>query len=410
MLNCHSESFSIAVDGKWGDGKTFFVKQCQLVLDYLNDKDLQDNNKQTVLQKIGNGKEGCLKKIKYKTVYFDAWKSDSELDPIVSLSEGIASADSKFLTLVKDVGKTPQAKLVEIALKIAIEKLTKLSIDEIIDQIKSNSDDEAKFKAELTKLVPENGRLAIFIDELDRCRPTYAVKLLERIQHFFENENITFVFSVNQLELENTLKRLYGTNFDSNRYLDRFFNIVIPIPPADLNMYYRKIDGLPTDNRYPYSQYYKQVVNFFGLSLREINHFYSRIDIAESKLKNKTGFSSLFSNEGNFLVELFIVPYLMALKMINSEEYNKTISGQDSSFLVDFLSSNKTFSSYTQTNELDGLKKAAEKIYDVIFKNNESLEQVAITSKIIIERPDKLKEYVSDIISLISDYSTYESD
>ena len=45
MLNSQSGSISIAVDGKWGSGKTFFIKQCKLVLDCLNDKDYADNKK-----------------------------------------------------------------------------------------------------------------------------------------------------------------------------------------------------------------------------------------------------------------------------------------------------------------------------------------------------------------------------
>ena len=44
-------------------------------------------------------------------------------------------------------------------------------------------------------ILPERGdRLVIFIDELDRCKPTYAIKLLERIKHYFNQEKITFVF------------------------------------------------------------------------------------------------------------------------------------------------------------------------------------------------------------------------
>ena len=85
----------------------------------------------------------------------------------------------------------------------------------------------------MSSLIPDNERLVIFIDELDRCRPTYAVKLHERVQRFFDNEKITFVFSVNLLELRNTIKKFYGANFDGDRYLDRFFDVIIPIPDPD---------------------------------------------------------------------------------------------------------------------------------------------------------------------------------
>src|SRR5699024_3764764 len=58
----------------------------------------------------------------------------------------------------------------------------------------------------LDKLLAEHGdKLIIFVDELDRCNPLYAIKLLERIKHFFDHENIIFVFSVNIQELTNTI-------------------------------------------------------------------------------------------------------------------------------------------------------------------------------------------------------------
>lgn len=63
----------------------------------------------------------------------------------------------------------------------------------------------------------------IFVDELDRCKPSFAVQLLERIKHYFGHEKITFVFSVNVSELQYTIKKFYGADFNGTRYLDNFF-------------------------------------------------------------------------------------------------------------------------------------------------------------------------------------------
>lgn len=65
-------------------------------------------------------------------------------------------------------------------------------------------------------------KVVIFIDELDRCKPTYAVKLLERIKHYFNNDKIIFVFSTNLEELQSSVKCVYGESFNAYRYLDRF--------------------------------------------------------------------------------------------------------------------------------------------------------------------------------------------
>ena len=191
MLNYQDDSYSIAFDGRWGSGKTFFVKQCKLVLDCLNEEN-QYEYKNQILDVIGQDEIAKLTKINFKTVYFDAWKNDSDLDPIVSLSKSIATTAFNIKTKAKTVAFEAGKELVKIAAK-EIAKID-IDIDNILDIFHTEENVEAKFKKELSSLIPKNGRLIVFIDELDRCRPTYAVKLLERVQHFFDNKKITFVF------------------------------------------------------------------------------------------------------------------------------------------------------------------------------------------------------------------------
>lgn len=73
MLNYQDDSYYIALDGRWGSGKTFFVKQCKLVLDCLNDEN-QCTYKDQILNVVSQDEIPKLKKINFKTVYFDAWK------------------------------------------------------------------------------------------------------------------------------------------------------------------------------------------------------------------------------------------------------------------------------------------------------------------------------------------------
>jgi predicted KAP-like P-loop ATPase len=67
--------------------------------------------------------------------------------------------------------------------------------------------------------------LIIFVDELDRCKPSFAVKLLEQIKHYFLLQNVTFVFSTNILELSKTISKFYGNDFQGDKYLNRFFDL-----------------------------------------------------------------------------------------------------------------------------------------------------------------------------------------
>lgn len=90
----------------------------------------------------------------------------------------------------------------------------------------------------LDKLLAERGeKLVIFADELDRCNPVYAIKILERIKHFFDHENIIFVFSVNVNELTNTISNYYGQNFASHRYLNKLFDVSIDMPQIDISKF-----------------------------------------------------------------------------------------------------------------------------------------------------------------------------
>lgn len=273
MLNYQDDSYSIAFDGRWGSGKTFFVKQCKLVLDCLNEEN-QYSYKDQILDVIGQDEIAKLTKIKFKTVYFDAWKNDSDLDPIVSLSKSIATTAFNIKTKAKTVAIEAGRELV----KIAAKEIAKADIDNILDIFHTEEDIEAKFKKELASLIPKNGRLIVFIDELDRCRPTYAVKLLERVQHFFDNKKITFVFSVNLYELKNTIKKLYGSSFDGDRYLDRFFDFVMEVPESDFKSSIKNLEKY--GYKLNYFDYCSDIEIKFGLTNMERDHFENRVNTA----------------------------------------------------------------------------------------------------------------------------------
>uniref|UniRef100_UPI002353792D KAP family P-loop NTPase fold protein n=1 Tax=Pseudoalteromonas sp. TaxID=53249 RepID=UPI002353792D len=90
-----------------------------------------------------------------------------------------------------------------------------------IEVIKSKlADWVSKFEKQEGKSLP----IFIFIDELDRCRPSYAVEMLETIKHIFDVEGIVFVVATDTEQLQHTIKSIYGEGFDAKIYLGRFFN------------------------------------------------------------------------------------------------------------------------------------------------------------------------------------------
>ena len=382
MLNSQYGSISVAVDGKWGSGKTFFIKQCKLVLDSLNDESYS-NQTSEIIEAVAQGKTESLSKISYKTVYFDAWKNDSDIDPIVSLSKSIATTTFNIKTKVKSLAFKAGEQLV----RISVEKIAKIDISDILDILQTEEKIETEFKKKLDSLIPEDGRLAIFIDELDRCRPTYAVKLLERLQHFFDNERITFVFSVNLYELKNTIQKLYGSNFNGERYLDRFFDFVMTIPESDLESYYQNMG----DSKYistDFPIYYKELEAKFGFSLRERGHFENRAMTAKTRTKMRYIFDSFVVDPD--MVDLFVIPYLITLKMVDGQKYEDFISHKDGTDFIDFLSINRTFSNIKRTKDINKLKNEAKNFYESLFTED-----------------NNYKKYISEVLSLLSNFSIY---
>ena len=78
-----------------------------------------------------------------------------------------------------------------------------------------------------------NKPLVILIDELDRCRPSYAVELLESAKHLFSVDHIVFVLGVNRAQLAHSVRALYGHEFKAEEYLKRFVDLEYELPAAD---------------------------------------------------------------------------------------------------------------------------------------------------------------------------------
>ena len=73
----------------------------------------------------------------------------------------------------------------------------------------------------------------VMINELDRCRPSYAVELLEVAKHLFSADRIVFVLAVNCDQLAHSVTALYGNDFDAEGYLRRFFDVDFQLPEPD---------------------------------------------------------------------------------------------------------------------------------------------------------------------------------
>lgn len=404
-------AWSIAVDGDWGSGKTFFVKQCQYVLDITSST--SDNKKNIDFTNIDTT---TINKHNFKTVYFDAWTHDSEEDPLVSILKSMISTNWSLSSkeTLKSLFKAGEI-LINFLSGVNLSNLT-----ELLDTEKSNLDKlKIDFDKALSKLTPEDGKLIIFVDELDRCKPTYAVKVLERIKHYFNNDKIVFIFSTNLYQLQNTVKRYYGEGFDGYSYLGRFFDTIFAIPEPDIEKYieYKK-SLLPSEiynkSTFIYS-FILDLIRNFSFSVRQINHLCLQINSATYNLIASLSNNGIYSDSsfGRSLIYQFILPFMCALKQNSITDYNSFINGKASSETLNLLSSSSALYSYfrmkVDTNKID-VKSEIEKLYHMIFTDNFTSKdaEVLIMDVVYIEYPQRYKKKLIKACSLFDDNVKYD--
>lgn len=115
-----------------------------------------------------------------------------------------------------------------------------------IDNYEKEKKTIVKFREEIEKLIKivqaDTGKpIIFFIDELDRCRPTFAIALLERLKHLFNVKGIVFVLGIDMEQLSYSVKTLYGSDMEADGYLRRFIDLSYELPNGTLKEYIRML-------------------------------------------------------------------------------------------------------------------------------------------------------------------------
>lgn len=222
LLKTENNLFPISIDGAWGVGKTEF---CKKTVYLINDEYSES----------------------FVAEYFDAFFEDRYNDPLTSilsklyLTFGSDEERKKTLgTITKVVAITAGQKFLDYFCP-PVGQITKdfqSAIKEIKEQtVKENFETRSnleKYLSELKKLITEvagDKTFVLFIDELDRCRPDYALHLLEVVKHVFNMPKLKIIFVINSDQLIEIIKHSYGNNEQiAKRYLDKFFQLQIKLP------------------------------------------------------------------------------------------------------------------------------------------------------------------------------------
>lgn len=234
MMKGSDTPLVMTLSAPWGSGKSSFVKmwKAQLELEehecILFDAWENDFNKEPLLACMGEIGE-FIEARKEAASWYEQAKSGFKtcVDEIPGLLKASAGMASLLSLIVPGAG----------ALATGLEACAG-SVDKIKEYVEgghtSTKDTVRKFKDGLREFVssvsPEGKPLYFFVDELDRCEPEYAIRLLESVKHFFDVEGIVFVLSVDMAKLGSMAQTRYGSEFDANGYLSRFVDIEYSIP------------------------------------------------------------------------------------------------------------------------------------------------------------------------------------
>ena len=225
--------FVLALDSPWGTGKTTLVQMLKAELELKN----------------------------YVCLYFNAWQVDYVTDPLIALVSSIDRMEldvegdlkasiKKHLKIVRRVTSIVAKRTAVAAAKVltagvlnldgeiedAAAELAGDSVSDVVELFQKETVLLAKFKSELEaviKKLPDASKkstLVFFVDEIDRCRPTFSIELLERIKHLFDIPNILFVLSLDKQQLEASTAAVYGPNINSAEYLRRFIDLEYAVP------------------------------------------------------------------------------------------------------------------------------------------------------------------------------------
>lgn len=256
-----SETLVMNVNSAWGLGKTYFIDN------WADD----------------------LKEQAYPVVKIDAWQSDFSNDPLLVIISEIEQQLSGFLGDKKKLkkgleatlraGKNILAQSPKLLIEIAVRRLLRMeSADELkellgFDHDAENSTEEARksisglltpeasqalsshqntkeaiihFRDSLEALAAAIGDdsrvqlpIFIFVDELDRCRPSYAIETLETIKHLFGVNGVYFIVATDTAQLGHSIRAVYGSGFESGSYLKRFFDFQYTLPEPNYSDFAR---------------------------------------------------------------------------------------------------------------------------------------------------------------------------
>lgn len=244
QISDNKKGCCFAIEGGWGIGKTFVIEEVEKQL-----KDLQSEETNSD---------------RYFVFHYNCWQYDYYEEPSVAIISAMtASIQEENAIFSERVDNTVKAgcelavkKLKEIA-GILLENRIGVNLISIVEEIKEKGDEEQKAIFEFDKMfnfsqtiekvrkelqeIAEERTIVLVVDELDRCIPGYAIKVLERLHHIFYGlENAVVIMAIDRTQLEHSVEEMFGAKNDSGsmdieKYLKKFIDFSMVLDNGKVN-------------------------------------------------------------------------------------------------------------------------------------------------------------------------------
>lgn len=290
----------ILLNGEWGSGKTTFIRE--FIDKIRSDKDIKLFNNYNAYEN-----DYC------ENAYIPFFAS---IDDKIKLKE-------EFTNFIKSVGGSTGKSFVVISYAVT-KNIFKRKFDIDIDDIKNNIQDlenekmecdllkeykqfnkyKTQIKKQMNKICKDKTQVFI-IDELDRCKPNFAMDTLEIVKHFFDVKNCVFIISVDKQQIEEFVKAIYGSGINSSKYFSKLFDYQFNLLPIN---FYDSIDISNVPNISDLVEWSSKIFNILEISLRDSKKIFN--DLVQ---KNKS-----WTIEQSLFMLLFIILKYTDLSFYNA--------------------------------------------------------------------------------------------
>ena len=342
LLNAVEDNFVISVDGSWGCGKTFFVKQI-LYIHKNNDVFVGDDNScNDIIEEF---------KQKYIPIYYNAWEHDDDCDPLGSIICQLVSDESNDIFSREKIKEKCGKAAIDLITDFAFEYLdnktngiltrikksvskNNVEYDVYIEEIKRHNKKKEVLDDLFNKMLGDNQRLLFVIDDVDRSRPDYSIKLLEVIKHFYSNKHITVIITTNNKQLANSVEAIYGNKTDGYKYLNRIFDFTLYLNTDNMEEYLKQYYGILFGEKLALEQLVVTLCKYLNFSYRDANRFILMYKIVE----NYTKIGDYFIDSNDKLLVSSVLAYGLAFKVNDVSKYEAILNGDlEKSGFRDFL-------------------------------------------------------------------------